>query len=163
MTALSAEQSASGHLDQTISYGMVSTLIWSLILIVTVLYVTILLRTDNAGEGGLLALLGLIRQLPNRAARRGVWVVLAGVGAAMFLGDSIITPAISVLSAVEGLELLDANLHAWIVPITIAILLTLFILQPIGIHRVAKAFGPIMLLWFACIAGFGLLAVIKQP
>ncbi|QUY63203.1 KUP/HAK/KT family potassium transporter [Gulosibacter molinativorax] len=163
VTALAKEQHASGPGDVTTVYGMVSTLIWSLILIVTILYVTIFLRADNNGEGGLLALLGLIRQVPRKAARRGIWIALAGVGAAMFLGDSIITPAISVLSAVEGLELLHGGLGASVVPITIVILVLLFLLQPLGINRVAKAFGPVMLLWFGAITVFGLLAVIGHP
>jgi KUP system potassium uptake protein len=144
-------------------YGMTSTVIWSLLLVVTLLYVGLLLRTDNEGEGGLLALLGLLRRT---SARRRVIVaatVIAMVGAAMFLGDCIITPAISVLSAAEGLEVASPSLKPAVLPIALVILAGVFVLQRVGSGRIGGLYGPIMTVWFAVLAVLGAVSLAQNP
>jgi KUP system potassium uptake protein len=144
-------------------YGMTSTVIWSLLLVVTLLYVGLLLRTDNEGEGGLLALLGLLRRT---SARRRVIVaatVIAMVGAAMFLGDCIITPAISVLSAAEGLEVASPSLKTAVLPIALVILAGVFVLQRVGSGRIGGLYGPIMTVWFAVLAVLGAVSLAQDP
>lgn len=141
--------------------GLLSLLIWTLILVVTVKYVLFLLRADNRGEGGVLALYTLARLAIGR--RSVPTLLLAIAGAALFYGDAIITPAISVLSAVEGAELVLPALDDWIVPLTVAILTVLFTAQRQGTGRIAAAFGPITALWFLVMAGLGLAQIIQNP
>ncbi len=141
--------------------GILSLLIWTLILIVTVKYVFFLLRADNRGEGGILALYTLVRLATGR---RSVPVLLLALGgAALFAGDAAITPAISVLSAVEGMELVVPELHAWILPITLGILLGLFAVQRRGTASVARLFGPVTALWFAVLGALGLWHILEAP
>lgn len=146
--------------DQMI-YGVLSLILWSLILVVTVKYVLILLNADNNGEGGTLSLMAL--------AQRGVAKspllipVLGMIGAALFYGDAIITPAISVLSAVEGLKIITPAFEAFVLPLTLVIILALFLVQAQGTSRVAAFFGPITLLWFLAIALAGLPHIIGHP
>jgi KUP system potassium uptake protein len=141
--------------------GILSLLIWTLILIVTVKYVFFLLRADNRGEGGVLALYTLVRLA---AGRRSVPVLLLALaGAALFAGDAAITPAISVLSAVEGSELILPALEDYVLPVTIGILIALFAVQRTGTARVAMLFGPICLLWFLALAGLGLWHIVEAP
>ncbi len=141
--------------------GILSLLIWTLILIVTVKYVFFLLRADNRGEGGILALYTLVRLATGR---RSVPVLLLALGgAALFAGDAAITPAISVLSAVEGMELVVPALHAWILPITLGILLALFAVQRRGTASVARLFGPVTALWFAVLGTLGLWHILEAP
>ena len=129
--------------------GVLSLIVWALVIVVTIKYVLVLLRSDNNGEGGTLSLTALA----TRALGRRTYLLLLGIiGAAMFLGDSVITPAISVLSAVEGLELATPALQHYVLPLTIVILVALFAVQRRGTARVAAFFGPVMLVWFVTIA-----------
>jgi KUP system potassium uptake protein len=153
--------SESGAITREIVLGVNSMILWALIVVVTIKYVLILLRADNNGEGGTLSLTALAFRAIGR--RTPLVLMLGIVGAAMFLGDSVITPAISVLSAVEGLKLaLPASEH-FVVPLTIAILIGLFALQRRGTARVASFFGPVMVVWFIAIAFAGLLHISDDP
>ena len=146
--------------------GVLSLILWSLILVVSVKYIVFILRADNRGEGGILALLALILQQKRRVddKRRRVALIAFGLfGAALLYGDGVITPAISVLSAVEGLEVGAPALGHVVVPITLAILAVLFMVQRYGTARVGAAFGPFMLLWFATIAALGVRAIVGTP
>jgi KUP system potassium uptake protein len=139
--------------------GVLSLLVWSLVLIVSVKYVVFVMRADNRGEGGILALLALI---PSRA--RGPAVVTLGLcGAALLYGDGVITPAISVLAAIEGLEVIAPALAPWVVPIAAALLLLLFAVQKRGTARVGRMFGPVMLAWFVTIALLGAMEIARRP
>jgi KUP system potassium uptake protein len=149
--------SASGEITREIVLGVLSMILWALIVVVTVKYVMILLRADNNGEGGTLSLTALAFRAIGR--RTPVVLMLGVVGAAMFLGDSVITPAISVLSAVEGLKLAAPALEHYVVPLTIAILIALFAVQRRGTARVAAFFGPVMVLWFVVVAITGLMHI----
>ena len=154
---------ASGHgaVDRDAVIGILSLILWSLILVVTVKYVVILLRADNHGEGGTLTLVALAQRVLGRG---GNTVILLGIaGAALFYGDSIITPAISVLSAVEGVELIAPALEPLVVPVTLAILIALFAFQSHGTGRVAAFFGPIMMIWFGTLAATGLSHIMDDP
>jgi len=152
----------SSHLTPDVVYGMTSTVIWSMVLVVSVLYVGLLLRTDNEGEGGLLALVALLRR--TVAGHRAAAVsVLGMVGAAMFLGDSVITPAISVLSAAEGLEVANPSLKAAVVPIAFALLAGVFVVQRYGSGRIGRFYGPLMLVWFVVIAAAGVGSIASGP
>jgi len=141
--------------------GILSLILWSLIVIVTLKYVVILLRADNNGEGGTLTLMALAQRAMGQAA---VWVPTLGiVGAALFYGDALITPAVSVLSAIEGLEQLNKGFAPFVVPATSLILIALFSLQRRGTARVAAFFGPIMCVWFAAIALPGVYYITANP
>jgi KUP system potassium uptake protein len=141
--------------------GILSLLIWTLILIVTVKYVFVLLRADNRGEGGILSLYTLVRLA---AGKRSILVlVLALAGAALFAGDAAITPAISVLSAVEGLGLILPSLSAYVLPVTLGILVALFLVQRRGTASVAALFGPICVVWFLALGGLGLWYIAAEP
>src|SRR6201996_2971757 len=151
-----------GHpVDRTLVLGVLSLILWALFIVVTVKYVLLLLRADNNGEGGTLSLMAL----GQRALGRRSWLLLAlGVlGASMFIGDSMITPAISVLSAVEGLKLATPAFEHYVVPLTIFILVGLFAVQRSGTARVASAFGPVMIVWFASLAIMGLIHIADDP
>jgi len=144
--------------------GVLSLVFWSLTLIVTLKYVLVVMRADNRGEGGIMSLMALAqRGLPVAASAGYVVGVLGIFGAALFFGDAVITPAISVLSAVEGLEVLAPHLQPFVVPITIAVLVGLFMLQKRGTARVGRLFGPITVVWLAAIALFGALAIADTP
>jgi KUP system potassium uptake protein len=141
--------------------GILSLLIWTLILIVTVKYVFFLLRADNRGEGGILALYTLVRLA---AGKRSVPVLLLALaGAALFAGDAAITPAISVLSAVEGLGLILPSLSAYVLPVTLGILVALFVVQRSGTASVAKLFGPVCVVWFLALAALGVWHIADAP
>ncbi len=150
-----------GPLTREIVLGVLSMVLWSLILVVTVKYVLILLRADNNGEGGTLSLTALAMRSLGR--RTTLVFVLGMIGAAMFLGDSFITPAISVLSAVEGLKLATPGLEHYVIPITVLILVALFSVQSIGTARVASFFGPITATWFVAIAVLGAMHIFDDP
>src|SRR6267378_919643 len=136
--------------SRAIVLGVLSLILWALFIVVTAKYVLLLLRADNNGEGGTLSLMAL----GQRALGRRSWPLLAlgVIGASMFIGDSMITPAISVLSAVEGLKLAAPALEHYVVPLTVFILVALFSVQSGGTGRVASAFGPVMIVWFAMLA-----------
>jgi len=158
----------SGVTTESAVLGVVSLVIWALILIVTIKYVVLLMRADNKGEGGTLALMALARRtLAKPNGKRSATVFFLGViGAALFYGDGIITPAISVLSAVEGLKEapgLGGRVDNWILPISAGILIALFMVQSRGTHRVATFFGPITLLWFLVLGGLGLYHMFDDP
>lgn len=150
-------------LDQTHIYGIVSLMFWSMMIIVTLKYVSVIMRADNKGEGGSLALLALINQ--HTAGKRwGRGIVLLGVFAtALFYGDSMITPAVSVMGAMEGLAVYQPSMQVWVVPMVVTILIGLFLIQRRGTERVATFFGPIMLLYFGTIAVLGLVSIVSLP
>jgi KUP system potassium uptake protein len=139
-----------------------SLIFWSLLILVTLKYL-LLLRADNAGEGGILSLVALIQQKLGRRSHAEGAVSLGVLGTALFFCDALITPAISVLSAVEGLELLQANLHRVILPITAGIIIGLFAIQSRGTEKVGRMFGPVMLIWFAVLGVLGAVAIAKSP
>src|SRR5213075_2312637 len=146
--------------SEDVVLGILSLIIWALILVVTLKYVVILLRADNNGEGGTLALMALA----NRAVGGSSILVLLGIiSGALFYGDAIITPALSVLSAIEGLKLATPAFDAYVVPITALILIALFAVQSRGTAKVAAFFGPVTLVWFIAIAGAGLLQIMQNP
>lgn len=152
---------AHGGIQRADVLGVLSLIIWALTLIVTVKYVMILLRADNQGEGGTLSLLALAQRALKRASPP---VLLLGmIGAALFYGDAAITPAISVLSAVEGLKLVTSSLDAFILPITITIIVALFLVQSRGTAAVATFFGPITLVWFIVMGLGGLSHIVTSP
>jgi KUP system potassium uptake protein len=145
-------------------FGILSLFAWSLFLVVTVKYVLFIMRFDNAGEGGIVALMTLlINKVPRRSRLRMIFVPLGLLGAALFYGDGVITPAISVLSAVEGLQTISPDLDRYVVPIALVVLVLLFLFQGQGTDRISKLFGPIMLVWFIVIAILGLGAIAQQP
>jgi KUP system potassium uptake protein len=142
--------------------GVISLFLWSLIIIVCIKYVAVLMRADNRGEGGILALLSLLIA-KGHGRRVGVWVMIALLGTAMLYGDGVITPAISVLSAMEGLQVATSAFIPYILPLTVIILLLLFIIQPLGTGRIGFLFGTILALWFGVIAVLGVCSVWKTP
>jgi KUP system potassium uptake protein len=144
--------------------GVLSLIFWSLTLIISVKYILFVMRADNNGEGGILALLALVAQGPDAKRKsRAMLIALGLFGAALLYGDGMITPAISVLSAVEGLEVVTHIFEPYIVPITLAILVVLFMIQSRGTTRVGMLFGPVMVVWFATIAILGFSWVIREP
>jgi len=145
-------------------YGVASLIFWSITIVVSVKYITFVLRADNDGEGGVMALAALVRTVAGDTARRARIALILGVlGASLFYGDSLITPAISVLSAVEGLEVAQPNLAHAILPIGIVILAVLFAGQRFGTHRVGRAFGPVMVIWFVTLAVLGVPHIVEHP
>jgi KUP system potassium uptake protein len=146
-------------------YGIVSLIFWSVMIIVTLTYVTLVMRADNDGEGGIMALITLLRRWGGAQSRRTVMALAAlGLfGAALFFGDSMITPAISVLSAVEGLKVVEPTFDEWIVPITAVIIVALFAVQRHGTAAVGRLFGPVMIVWFTSIGACGVNGIIDHP
>lgn len=146
-------------------YGVVSLIFWSVMIIVTLTYVTLVMHADNEGEGGVMALITLVRRLGRRSSPRVISALsaLGILGAALFFGDSMITPAISVLSAVEGLKVVDPSLSELVVPITAVIIVGLFSVQRRGTAAVGKFFGPVMIVWFIVIGACGLRGIAGHP
>jgi KUP system potassium uptake protein len=144
--------------------GVLSVMFWTIMLLVSFKYVAIILRADNNGEGGSLALLALVSELTTQHPKIKWFVTALGVfAAALFFGDGMITPAISVLSAVEGLDLVSHQFKSYILPITIIVLTGLFFIQKRGTGLVGLAFGPIMVFWFLCLAVFGIISIVQSP
>ncbi|MEQ1855694.1 MAG: KUP/HAK/KT family potassium transporter [Longimicrobiales bacterium] len=144
--------------------GVLSLILWALVLVIAVKYQAFVLRADNRGEGGILALTALVTSGERgRRDERSLLVLLGLFGAALLYGDTMLTPAISVLSAVEGLEVITPAFEPFVIPIAIAILTALFVVQRHGTTRVGVLFGPVMLVWFTTLAAFGLLHIIEQP
>jgi KUP system potassium uptake protein len=144
--------------------GSLSMIFWALILVVTVKYVLIIMRADNDGEGGTLALAALAHRSAGLSRRtKSLIGIGAIVGLALFFGDGMLTPAITVLSAVEGLKVEAPHFAALVLPLTLMILVALFVIQNHGTHRIGKLFGPVMLLWFLALGGFGLASLIRNP
>ncbi len=145
-------------------YGILSLIVWALIMVVSVKYVAFIMRADNRGEGGIMALLALASHNTAGNLRKQHTIMLLGIlGACMFYADGMITPAISVLSAVEGLELATPILHPLILPVTLVVLFVLFWAQSKGTALVGAFFGPIMLLWFGALAVLGILGIMQNP
>jgi len=155
---------AHGDVTRITVIGVLSLIIWALIVVVTLKYVVILLRADNNGEGGTLTLMALATRAVGRVGRAvGVVALLGIVSAGLFYGDAVITPALSVLSAVEGIDVATPAFHEYVVPLTIVILIALFAAQSRGTAKVAALFGPIMIVWFIVIAIPGVLWVAADP
>ena len=158
------EKSHTMTVDTINVYGICSLAFWALVIIISVKYLLLVMRADNKGEGGILALTALV--MPKRGStgtKAGLLVSLGVFGTALLYGDGIITPAISVLSAVEGLEEVSPSFASWVLPIAIVILLGLFMVQSRGTGTVGKVFGPIMMVWFATLALLGLSKIIPEP
>jgi KUP system potassium uptake protein len=149
--------------SETAVFGVISVIFWTITLVVTVLYVQFLTRADNEGEGGLLALLSLLRNRDLSARMLKVLFTFGIFGAALFFGDSMITPAISVLSAMEGLEVIDSGLKDIVVPGAVAILVVLLLVQRRGTGQVGRLFGPIMAVWFCVLAVCGIPEIVRNP
>ena len=143
--------------------GVLSLVFWSLVIVVTLKYHVYVIKFDNHGEGGILALMALARPPREGGRRHGVILALGLFGAALLYGDGMITPAISVLSAVEGLEVATTLFTPYVVPVTLAILVALFLFQRRGTGRIGSVFGPIMLLWFATLATLGIFGILRSP
>jgi KUP system potassium uptake protein len=157
---------AHGHVPLTPEniYGVLSLVFWTLTVVVSLKYVALILRADNNGEGGLIAMLALASQaVKDRPALRSRLLLLGIFGTAIFFGDGVITPAISVLSAVEGLEVAAPGLHRYVVPVTLVVLTVLFLVQRHGTASVGKLFGPVTALWFAVLAVMGAVHVARNP
>jgi KUP system potassium uptake protein len=151
-------------LTQANIIGAISAIFWALMLVVTLKYVILVLRADNRGEGGVIALLALAISTASAAPlRKKILLGLGVFGAALFYGDSILTPAISVLSAVEGLELITPGLSSFILPVCIAILIALFMFQKFGTDMVGKFFGPIIVVWFVTLGAVGISHIVQNP
>src|SRR4051794_30402678 len=159
--SVAAATHGGANVTREIIIGVLSLILWSLVLVVTIKYVFILLRADNKGEGGTLTLVALAQRALERG--RGVAVALGVAGAALFYGDAVITPAISVLSAVEGLKLVTPAFDHYVVPIALVILIGLFLVQSRGTGSVAAFFGPVMMVWFAGLGLTGLLHIADDP
>jgi len=145
-------------------FGIISMMFWAILLVVTVKYIVFVMRADNKGEGGVLSLMALaLRSLQSGTKSYLIVMMLGMFGACMLYGESVITPAISVLSAVEGLEIATPEMKRFVIPITVTILVALFVIQKFGTAAVGKLFGPITLLWFISLAGLGVLNVFKNP
>ncbi len=153
LAATGGEQGA--VIAPTVVIGVLSLILWSLVIVVTLKYVVLLMRADNNGEGGILTLVALAQRSLGRA-RSHVALLLGMIGAGLFYGDTVITPAISVLSAIEGVKLITPALDEYILWIASVILIGLFVMQSHGTHRVATFFGPVMLVWFLTLAGLGI-------
>jgi KUP system potassium uptake protein len=163
--ALEASLTAAGApTDRLAILGVLSLIFWSLLVVVTIKYVVLIMRADNEGEGGILSLFALVQRTLAAGNRwQRVIVMLAALGAALFYCDALITPAISVLSAVEGLQNLSPDTARAVVPVTLVIMVALFSIQSRGTERVGRLFGPIMLVWFLVLAVSGLAALLKNP
>ena len=165
--ALRETFNGSGHemvADRINVYGICSLTFWSLLIIISVKYLALVMRADNRGEGGILALTALVmRKRGPLVAKAGILVSLGIFGTALLYGDGVITPAISVLSAVEGLEEVSTSLTSWVIPIAIVILVMLFVVQRRGTGAVGRVFGPIMMIWFATLAVLGLSKIADAP
>jgi KUP system potassium uptake protein len=163
--ALEASLGAAGPpTDRLVVLGVLSLIFWSLLVVVTLKYVVLIMSADNDGEGGILSLFALVERTLTAGTRwQRAIVMLAALGAALFYCDALITPAISVLSAVEGLEQLNPDMGNVVVPVTLLIIIALFAIQYRGTERVGRLFGPIMLLWFLVLAVTGLVALLRHP
>ena len=155
-----------GHVAATADniLGVLSLIFWTMTIIVSVKYVLLILRADNNGEGGLIAMLALATSaVKDRPKLRSVLMSVGLFGTAIFYGDGVITPAISVLSAVEGLEVAAPSLHSWVIPLTLVVLTGLFTVQRLGTGGIGKAFGPITLVWFFVLVALGLPHILANP
>src|SRR6202045_4871121 len=153
-----------GDMSEHAILGALSLIVWALVLIVTVKYVLVIMRADNRGEGGLLALTALVLRRTSRSSKQYMWIMAAGlVGVALFYGDGVITPAISVLSAIEGTQVAVPSVHQFVMPMALIVLTLLFAFQHRGTAQIGSAFGPIMLVWFLTIAVLGAREIARSP
>src|SRR6202048_245328 len=159
--AVIAASGSTGTVTPQAVLGVLSLILWALIIVVTLKYVLILLRADNHGEGGTLALMALAQRAVSHGA--GAIVLLGIVSGALFYGDAVITPALSVLSAIEGIKLVTAAFDPYVVPLTVIILVVLFAVQSRGTARVAAFFGPVMCVWFGVIAIAAMPPIMQHP
>ena len=162
------KEAFSGHYGLTADHdtvlGVLSLAFWALMVVVTLKYVTIIMRADNEGEGGIMALMALAQRTLRSGSRTAYAVGILGIfGASLFFGDGVITPAISVLGAVEGLEIAAPGLHHFIVPITLLVLVAVFMAQRFGTEKVGKVFGPVMVVWFLALAAVGAWNILDAP
>ena len=155
---------AVGGVTESAVLGVLSLIAWSLISVVAIKYVVVIMRADNRGEGGILALVTLGMRSASRKGRRRPFILMAGlIGAALFYGDGVITPAISMLSAVEGLKVATPLFEPYVLPITIGLIIGLFSLQRHGTARIGGFFGPVIGLWFGVLAILGIVEIVMQP
>ena len=164
--ALSSSLTAAEYLpgENAKVLGLLSLIFWSLAIVVTVKYVGVIMRADNAGEGGVLSLVALVQKQFGTATPWVRHAVALGVlGTALFYCDALITPAVSVLSAVEGLELLNPDLASAVVPVTLVVIVVLFAIQRRGTEKMGKLFGPVMIVWFVTLAGLGIMSIVRAP
>src|SRR6201989_3165363 len=159
--AIVAASGSEGGVTTLAVLGVLSLILWALIVVVTMKYVVVLLRADNHGEGGTLALMALAQRAVSRGA--STIVLLGIISGALFYGDAVITPALSVLSAIEGIKLVTATFDPYVVPLTVVILFALFAVQSRGTAKVAAFFGPIMTVWFAVIAIAAVPQIVRHP
>ncbi|MES2207017.1 MAG: potassium transporter Kup [Pseudomonadota bacterium] len=151
-------------LNETNLFGVISLIVWGLIIIVSLKYVTLILRANNRGEGGIMALVAMALASVTTKSRWYYPLMLVGlVGTALFFGDGVITPAISVLSAIEGLEVATPALKSYVVPLTVGVLVALYMLQHKGTAGIGKWFGPIVIIWFIALAGMGIVNIVENP
>jgi KUP system potassium uptake protein len=155
--------SAEHHLALTPAniLGVLSLIFWSLVLVISVKYLIFVMRADNRGEGGILALMSLVR--PRASRRRGLLIALGLFGAALLYGDGMITPAITVLSSLEGLNVVTTAFDSYIIPLTVVVLIGLFFVQKYGTAKVGALFGPVMMVWFTAIALLGIVQIVREP
>ena len=150
--------------DHATVLGILSLVFWSLVLVITVKYVMVIMRADNDGEGGIMALTALAQRTLPGGSRSAYLIGILGVfGVALFFGDGVLTPAISVLSAVEGLQVAAPQLHDWVIPVTLGVLIALFATQRFGTRSIGRAFGPIIVLWFIALAALGVRNISGNP
>lgn len=149
--------------NQANVYGIISLVIWAVTIVVAVKYLSFIMRVDNKGEGGIMALVALIKRSKLHPRSKGFFILLGIVGVSLFYGDSAITPAISVLSAVEGLQVVAPGMHQFVVPLTLVILTFLFAIQKYGTSLIGRLFGPVMLIWFMVIGAGGVGQIIQHP
>jgi KUP system potassium uptake protein len=164
LSAAAKSVSPVGDVSPQAVLGIVSLILWSLIIVISIKYAILIMRADNQGEGGILALLALIS--PRRAKqsrRRALMVVIGLVGAALLYGDGTITPAISVLSAIEGIKVYAPQMDRAVVPMTVIILALLFAIQRNGTSWIGGIFGPVMLIWFVVIGVLGIMGIARTP
>jgi len=162
-TVFSADHGAVKPTEQDV-FGVISLVFWSITLIVSIEFVLFIMRADNDGEGGILALIAKVEgtRLDSKKAKFGL-IAIGMFGVALFYGDGMITPAISVLSAVEGVKVVEPSIDEMVVPVTIAIIVVVFSIQRFGTHRIGRVFGPVMLFWFIVIAAAGLGRIVAHP
>src|SRR3954453_9266902 len=153
--------SATAHVTPATAYGVVSLIFWALMVVVSIKYAGFIMRAHNRGDGGIMALTALLQR--NRVAHVATLVTLGVFGAALFFGDGIITPAISVLGSVQGLEVAQPWLAHLVVPISVGILIGLFVMQRFGSKAIGSVFGPVIIVWFAVIGLIGLKEIVKSP
>src|SRR4051812_24264336 len=161
-SSLDAAQYVPGEAHKVL--GLLSLIFWSLAIVVTIKYVGVIMRADNSGEGGVLSLVALVQKHFGTALPWVRHAVALGVlGTALFYCDALITPAVSVLSAVEGMKILDPNFAGAVLPVTVGVIIVLFAIQRRGTEKVGRLFGPVMIVWFLTLAVLGVSSILRAP